>query len=402
MPRHKLNDAFLKGNKAPDKGQIDYWDSLTPGFGVRIGRRGRKSFVVMTRIDGRLRRFTLKPAYPFLSLADARVRAAKIIRDAQRGVDPAEAKAEAKRVAQAHRRNTFGAVAADFMQDHAKNLRTRAEMQRKLDVELLPHWGDRPIAGITRADVKALLREKARVSPIAANRLLALISKIFTWALDEEVIGASPAVRLPRHCKEQERERALTADEIKTLWEAFGKLGYPFGAVFRMLLVTAQRRGEVADMKWSEIDSEGWKLPGARAKSSLGHRVPLSSLAREILRCVPRVGEHVFAAYSDKALQGWSKAKYRADALCAEPVAPWRIHDLRRTAATHMRSLGVDRLVVSKVLNHAESGVTKVYDRYAADPEKIAAMERWANRLRAIIAGEPEEKIVELRRKEPA
>ncbi len=393
MPRHKLTDAFLRGSKKI-AGQVDYWDTLTPGFGVRVGYGGRKSFVAMTRIEGRLRRFPLKPAYPVRSLAAAREQAAKIIKDAQRGVDPTAAKAEERRAAIAHRRNTFGAVAADFMLDHAKNLRTREEMQRKINVELLPHWSDRPIVSITRPDVKALLREKARTSPVAANRLLALISKIFTWALDEEIIEASPAVRLPRHCKEQERERWLTADEIRTLWGAFDQLGYPFGEVFKFMLVTGQRRGEVADMKWSEIDRDGWNLPGARAKSSQGHRVPLSSLAREILGSVHRQGEHVFVARGDKPPQGWSKAKARVDALCAEPVAPWRIHDLRRTMATHMRSLGVDRLVVSKVLNHAESGITRVYDRYAADPEKWAAMERWAQRLREIIAGEPDENVV--------
>jgi integrase len=397
MPRHRLTDVYLKGNRTPTKGQIDYWDTLTPGFGVRVSYGGRKAFVVMTRVNGKLQRFTLG-SYPKLSLAEARDQAERIIKDAAKGISPKEREGEEKRKAQAARRNTFGAVAADFMQDHAKNLRTRDEMQRKLNVELLPHWGDRPIASITRAEVKALLREKARVSPIAANRLLALISKIFTWALDEETIEASPAVRLPRHAKEQERERALTADEIKTLWKALGKLDYPFGAVFRMLLVTGQRRGEVADMKWSEIDGDGWKLPGVRVKSSQGHLVPLSSLAREILRCVPRTGEHVFTAYRDKPLQGWSKAKSKADGLCAEPLAPWRIHDLRRTAATHMRSLGVDRLVVSKVLNHAESGITRVYDRYAADPEKAAALERWSQRLREIVSGNAEEKVVVLHR----
>jgi integrase len=393
MPRHKLSDAFLKGSRiGSTASQIDYWDTLTPGFGVRVGLGGRKSFQVMTRVDGRVRRFTLKPPYPVLSLAEARERAAKIIKDAQLGLDPAAAKAEEKRAALKLRRNTFAAVAADFMEDFAKNHRTRDEMQRKINVELLPQWGDRPITSITRADVKALLREKARIGPVAANRLLALISKIFTWALDEEIIQASPAVRLPRYCKEQERERSLSADEIRAVWEAFGQLGYPFGDVFKMLLVTGQRRGEVADMQWSEIDREGWRLPGARAKSSQGHLVPLSSLAREILGSVPRLGDHIFVARGDKPLQGWSKAKARADKLSA--IAPWRIHDLRRTMATHMRSLGVDRLVVSKVLNHAESGITRVYDRYAADPEKAAAMERWAQRLREIIAGEPEPRVV--------
>ena len=148
-------------------------------------------------------------------------------------------------------------------------------------------------------------------------------------------------------------------------------------------------------MKWSELRSDGWALPGARAKSSQGHLVPMSSLAREILRCVPRVGDHVFAAHGDKALQGWSKAKRRADALCADAVAPRHIHDLRRTAATQMRSIGVDRLIVSKILNHAEAGQTKVYDRFAARPQKAAALERWANRVREIVQGKQRENIVQ-------
>jgi integrase len=393
MPKHKFSDKWLKSLKAPAEGRSDYWDTLTPGFGIRVGL-GRKSFVAMARLNGRLRRFTFKPSFPQLPLAEARARAEKIIRDAQHGIDPTAAEAAERREAQRQQRHTFAAVAADFMQDHAKNLRTRDEMQRKINVELLPHWGDRPVESITRTDVKALLREKARVSPVAANRLLALVSKIFTWALDEEIIEASPAVRLPRHCKEQERERSLSAEEIRILWGAFDKLGYPFGAVFRFMLVTGQRRGEVADMKWSEISPDGWLLPGARSKSAQGHLVPLSSLAQEILDSVPRIGEHVFIARGDKPLQGWSKAKARAEVLSRGKLPPWRLHDLRRTTATHMRSLSVDRLVVSKVLNHAESGVTRVYDRYAADPEKIVAMERWANRLRGIIDGEPTETIV--------
>jgi integrase len=387
MPQLKFLDKTLHGLKPPVKGQAEWWDTVMPGFGMKIGSGGRKSFQVLTRIDGRVRRFTLKPAFPILTLAKARDQARKIIADAHSGIDPEAAEKAALQTAKKHARNTFGAVAADFMADHAKNLRTRGEMQRKLDVELLPHWGDRPIAGISRADVKALLREKARSGGIAANRLLALISKIFTWALDEEIIGASPAVRLPRLGEEHERERTLEPDEIKAAWEAFERAGYPFGPLFKMMLVTGQRRGEVAGMRWSEIGPDGWKLPLARAKTKKGHLVPLSSLAREILASVPQVGEHVFRSYDDKPLQGWSKAKKRIG-------GDWRLHDLRRTMATQMRSISIDRLVVSKILNHAEVGVTKVYDRYAADPEKAAAMERWANRLREIISGATSPKVV--------
>ena len=149
-------------------------------------------------------------------------------------------------------------------------------------------------------------------------------------------------------------------------------------------------------MRWSEINGEGWKLPGERAKKGKGHLVPLSSLAREILDGAPQIGELVFRSNRDAPVQNWSKAAKRLRKLHG-PMEQWHIHDLRRTFATQLRSLGVDRLVVSKLLNHAEAGSTKIYDRYAADPEKTAAMERWANRLREIISGAPADNVVQMR-----
>ena len=276
------------------------------GFGVRIGTTGRKSFIVGTRINGDYKRITLKPPYQDrtdgeirLSLADARSKAKQVIADAQGGVGPELRKKREER-------GTFGAVAAAFMTDFAHSHRTRDEMQRKINVDLAD-WHDRPIAEIKRADVKEIIRLKARTSPIAANRLVALISKIFTWALKEELVESSPAMQIDRPGKETERERSLTADEIKTVWAAFDKLGYPYGSLFKFLLVTGQRRGEVAGMKWSEITDDGWRLPGERVKNGKGHLVPLSSLAREILDGVPEIGELVFRSRNDAQLLDWQK-----------------------------------------------------------------------------------------------
>jgi integrase len=181
----------------------------------------------------------------------------------------------------------------------------------------------------------------------------------------------------------------LSADEIRLVWNSFDKLGYPWGPLFKMLIISGQRCGEVGGMKWSEITDDGWHVPNERAKSGRGHLIPLSSLAREILDEVPEIGELVFRT----RLGSWSWAKERVDAK----IPHWRLHDLRRTFATQLRSLGVDRVVVSKLLNHAEAGVTKIYDRYAADPEKAAAMDRWANRLREIISGTPVDNVVQMR-----
>ena len=167
---------------------------MLPGFGVRIGVTGHKSFFVGTRINGKYRRITLQPAYDVLSLAEARAQARKIIADAHAGIGP---EIRQKR----EEKGTFGAVAAAFMMDFAHSHRTRGEMQRKIDVDLAD-WHDRPIADIKRADIKELIRLKARTAPIAANRLLSLITKIFNWALKEELVEASPAMQIDRPGKE--------------------------------------------------------------------------------------------------------------------------------------------------------------------------------------------------------
>ncbi len=378
MPSQRFTDKMLRRLKPPSSGQIDIWDELLPGFGVRVGTTGRKSFFVGTRVNGKYRRITLKPSYDQLDLATARARAKQIMADAQGGIGP-----EVRR--KRDEKGTFGAVAADFMQDYASHHRTRYQMQRIIDGDLA-EWHDCQISEITRADIKALLRVKARTAPIMANRVLALISRIFSWALKEEIIEASPAMRIDRPGKQVERERSLSADEIRTVWAAFDRLGYPYGPLFKLLLVTGQRRGEVAGMKWSEITADGWKLPSERAKRGRGHLVPLSSLAREILDGVPEISKFVFRGRKDSAPQSWGKASKRLHKLCG-PMEPWRVHDLRRTFATQLRT------VVSKLLNHAEGGVTRIYDRYTADPEKTAAMERWANQLREIIGGAPAERL---------
>jgi integrase len=356
---------------------------------VRVGKTGKKSFFVGTRINGRYRRITLRPPYPHLDLATARSKAREIIADAHGGIGP-----ELRR--RRDEKGTFGSVAAEFMRDYAHNHRTRAEKQRIINVDL-GIWHDRQMAEITRADIKELVRVKARTAPIAANRTLSLITKIFNWALKEELIDTSPASRIDRPGQETERERSLSAEEIRVVWRLFDEIGYPWGTLYKVLLVTGQRRGEVAGMKWSEISADSWRLPSDRAKKGKGQLVPLSSLAREILNETPQIGELVFrSAHGDRLLQGWSKAGQRLRRLCGD-MEPWRLHDLRRTFATHLRSIGVDRLVVSKLLNHAEGGVTKIYDRYTADPEKTAAMERWANRLREIISGSADDNVVQIR-----
>jgi integrase len=385
-----FTDKMIRGLKHPASGQQDVWEGgKIKGFGIRVGKE-TKTFFVGVRVNGKYRRISIgqydEGGLAGVSLKEARDKAYQIVGDAHAGVAPEVRKRREER-------GTFGAVTEAFMTDYAHSHRTRDEMQRIINHDLT-EWHDRQITEITRSEIKELLRVKARTAPIMANRIKSLISKIFSWAVKEEIIEASPAMLLDPPGQEVERERKLSADEIKKVWAGFDKLGYPFGSVFKFLLVTGQRLGEVAGMRWDEIADDGWHLPGERAKSGKGHLVPLSSLAKEILSSLPQIGEYVFRARKDRPLNSWH-AKGRVDELSG--VADWRLHDLRRTFATHLRSIGIDRLTVSKLLNHAEAGVTKIYDRYAADPEKTVAMERWANRLREIIKGAPADNVVQMR-----
>ena len=212
--------------------------------------------------------------------------------------------------------------------------------------------------------------------------------------------------------EEPKRDRVLSDAEIRALWLACEKLG-AFGRCFRMLLATGQRLNEVGGMRWSEIDESArlWQIPRERAKADRAHEVPLSDRALAILTECPRLGPFVFTTRGDVPLAGWSKSKAALDRLMLEQLqseaqekgdtAPvilpdWRLHDLRRTCATNLARLSVDRVVISKLLNHSEGGVTQIYDRHARDPEKRAAMERWGQRLQVIVDGKDGGNVVSI------
>ena len=417
MPTLTLTDASLK-RKPPASGQTELWDTVVPGFGLRIGYGGKRTFFVMTRISGRQVRRSVG-AYPAVGLADARAAARHMLELAATGLDPKEAVKRAALEEERSRRQLFRTVAEEYLADTGSgggaNLRTQSELRRKLKVDVFPQWGDRPIREITRGDVRELLREKAKQSPIAANRVLALIRRVFAWALDQELIDASPAFRVPRPGQEGERERVLTLDEIHLVWMGCDKLGYPFGPLIKLAILTAQRRGEVAGLLWEEVDGNAWRLPGTRAKSGKGHLVPLSTRAVDLLEKLPRIGDSPTLAFTTgirkgksadgeplppAPVTGWSRVKTRLDGLIAEIVAreaeedldlkkhalpSWTLHDLRRSVATHLRDAGVDRLTVSKILNHAEGGMTRIYDRYTADREKRAALQEWGEKIERLV-----------------
>jgi len=394
MPSPKLTARGVEHVKPPKRGRVEYWDAALPGFGLRVTHTGSRSWVAMFRAGGRLRRMTLG-TFPALQLADARDKAREVLRSAQKGNDPAAKKIEERR----READLFHNIAAAFVERHCKpNNRGWDRQQADLQREFVSHWRNRPIGSITRRDILEVIDALAdRTSPQRANRYLALIKKLFSWALDRDLIEANPAAGVKPPGKALSRDRALSSEEIALFWHCCGEAGWPFGHLFRLLLVTAQRLGEVSAARWSDVDLERgvWTIPAEAAKNGRANEVPLSALALGLFRAAQafRRNDLVFSALngSGNPVSGFSKAKDRLDAAMATrraDIQPWRLHDLRRTAATGMAELGIAPHVIERCLNHVSgtiSGVAAVYNRHGYVPEKRQALDAWAARIEELI-----------------
>lgn len=394
MPAVKLTDRTIKALQAPERGQTDYFDGNPRGFGVRISQSGHRAFFVMYRIGGRLRRLTLG-TYPHLTLAAARQRAKDALHDVAHGSDPAGEK-------QADRRaETFGELADEYLTSHAKlNKRSWKEDERILNHDLLPHWRTRKAKGITRRDIWTVLKRIAeeRGSPIMANRTLALVRRIFNFAIEREILTASPCHKIKAPAAERERERVLGHDELRALWKALLATPAWFQVVFKLYLFTAQRHREVLGMSRAELDLDSgwWTIPSSRTKNGLVHRVPLAPPALELLNDWMRSNPDSPWVFPSPAREGAIVTLQKPVRLLREMTGiEFRVHDLRRTASTNMTSIGIRRKTVSRVLNHLERDVTRLYDRYSYDREKREALDRLAVELVAIVERDTAAEVAE-------
>ncbi len=386
----RLTSVGVERLKPPASGRVDYADAVLPGLHLRVTEKCHKSWSVVYRINGKQRRMTLG-SYPRLDLIDARAAAREALQAVERGEDPIQL----RRAAEPAAISTFGAVARSFIERYAKpQLTSWAETQSVLERYVLPQWGGRPIADIAKRDVILLLDHVADGGG-SANRVLKAVRRIFNWACERDVLDASPATYIKPPIRVVARDRVLTDGEVVAVWAACEKLGYPMGAFVKMLLVTAQRRTEVATMQWADLDLDAkvWTLPAERVKSGRTHQVPLSPLALDILSGLPRFeGPYVFTTTGgEKPVTAFSRTKLRLNEFAG--VADWWLHDLRRTAASGMAKLGTPVNVLSKVLNHvsagAHGGVTAIYNRYAYEDEKRQALEAWGQRITELVSPTP-------------
>ena len=358
-------------------------DDVVPGLQLRVAPSGL-SWSVRYRIGSHQRRLTLG-SFKVYGLADARKRAKLELRKAGNGVDPAEQKRERREA------DTVGEVITTFLVWAEKHKRSWKEDKRRLQKYVVPAWQHRPMKEITRGNIKAVLATVT--AGIEANRVHSVISKLFSYALDEEIITAHPMVRMKRAHRETARDRVLSGDEIKLLWKACDALDVPMRSYFQLRLVTAQRGNEVASMRWDDLDLDDakvWTIPAAISKNGLAHRVPLSPMAVQILTAAQahedaRLAAHPHAKRNDLVLAGALGKRQQAEAATTFGIKNFRGHDLRRTAASQMASAGVPRLVISKILNHVETGVTAIYDRHGYDNEKRVALDTWSRVLTGML-----------------
>jgi integrase len=354
-----------------------------------------------------------------MGVSDARQAAQAKKVEVAAGLDPNEDKRKALKAAAklAQSRITLSDVLDRYERTKLVELRRGAHARRAIDGKrgLLKAFAKKDIASITRSDVLHAVREHAQNAPIAANRCLAYTNAFFNWCIDQEILELSPSATVKKPTKERQRDRFHSLDELREIWKAAGTLGYPFGPLYRLLIVLPMRRDEIAAIPLTEIDAEVvdlrkggiWTLPSNRAKLSNALRVPLSPLAGSIIAEAladplrPSDSPYVFTTTGETPVSGFSKAKIQLDAAIlrerlvkspqAEPMPHWVVHDLRTTFNTLACDiLHADIAVVDRILNHVASATTskvmRVYNRSELFEQRKDVLKQWAALIEANVS----------------
>ena len=393
----RLTDRAIRAINPPRDGAMFVYDSEVPYFGLRTLASGTKAFVYGYRNkEGRLHRVTLG-RWPTLTATAARLRAREMAGQIANGRDPHEELQERK----------SGESVEDlvdlYCSRHLNKLRTGVQTERFLRTEVIPWFGKlTKAASIRRRDIVRMVERKAVSSPISANRLLTATKRLCNWAVEKDLLDGSPAAGIKRPTKEKTRDRVLSETEILEFWTklpAAQRMTEGTRVALKLILILAQRPGEVCAMEWTELDlAKGWwELPREKTKSDRTHRVPLSDMALDLIRGQPKADPWVFPSVNGQSLRRMALSHAVRRNGCFG-LARWTPHDLRRTAVTHMGGLEVDRFVIERVLNHVDDTVGGIYDRYSYDKQKRRALNKWERRLKSIIGGSVEAKVVEFSR----
>ena len=395
MPRRASAEnvvQFTKANVAalaPIAGQGEriVWDAERRGLGIRIRASGARTWVIRPPRKGGASKLHALGSVDAISLASARLTAEEKLAEAAGGIDPTKAKAEARKQAAL----TFGSLIERYIADKESAGR-RPSTIGNLRNHLNAHWLPlhvRPLNGITRADISKRHRELVTAhGPHAADRARSILSTFYVWAGREGLADGNPVANTRTATAPTRRERTLSDAELAAIWRVCRD--DDFGRIVRFLILTGQRRNEVAGLRRAELQASSvWVLPAERSKNHRPHEVPLAPLAVEILASLmAREGRDLLFGDGDGPFSGFSKAQAALDKRLAGAAREWTIHDLRRTCATGMANIGVQPHIVEAVLNHVsghKAGVAGIYNRAAYRDEKRAALNLWAEHVTALI-----------------
>jgi integrase len=380
----RLTKANVAKLSLPEgKSDLLLFDDDLAGFGLRLRSGGKRTWIAQYRLGTKQRRLSLGTTET-IDADEARKRAKAALAKVYLGVDPQTEKIGARLQAAI----TIGSTIETYLSRQEKRLKPNflTEVRRYLRV----HWSplhEVAVQSVTRPMVAARLSEIAGTKgPYSANRARAALSAFYSWAIGEGLADANPVVGTNKPINEASRDRVLSPEELRFVWQHAGSGDY--GAITRLLFLTGQRREEVGGMLWSEVNLEArlWSISGARTKNGLPNDVPLSAAAVAVLCGVSRRDDRDFVfGFGNGPFQGWSNAKSALDAritaIAKAKLQPWRLHDIRRTVATGLGDLGVLPHVVEAILNHVSghrAGVAGIYNRAIYSAEKRDALNRWA------------------------
>jgi integrase len=396
MARINLTDKGVASLEVADgRPRQDFWDSIVPGFGVRVTDKGQRTYILAGRFPGSPDYTRRKIAeVGAMSLADARAKARRWIELIVQGKDPALEEARIKREQAAKLAVIFSNVADEFVSWCRGPDETRPRQRRWKEVKrqtaiLVDQWGKRPVTDIERDEIVQLIRRKAEVAPAETRNLLTVTKSLFSWAREQNFglrYNIASDIRPAKVIGEKvARDRVLDEHELRRLWAAVGGLGYPTAEVYRLLILTGLRLNEVAQAQWSEIDLDRrlWAIPASRMKGKNGkardHVVPLTPKMVEIFNAVPRFksGPFVFScSFGVRPVSIGSQVKRALDAELRFK-SDWINHDLRRSVRSGLAALGVDDATAEAVLAHVQPGIRAVYNRHDYLKERLDALTKW-------------------------
>ena len=353
-----------------------------------------KSWAVRYRMHGKPSKYTIGK-YPNISLADARSKATDVLQSVEDGFNPSKSR---KALVRSNNLSSSACSKAlnEYKRMHLDTLRSGDKAHRFLEVALVEMLGDPRLSSVSRLNIQNVIDElNSSGRGVTANRVLTHCKTFFDWCVAREHCEVSPTVGIKKPFKEQPKDRVLTDDEIKLFWNACDKVYATYGKLGKLLLLTGQRLGEVSQMTYELVEDGIWKIPKGITKNGRAHSVPICPLAHEIITQSerPQLSGFVVSVTGDKPMSNFNRAKSAIsevmESLACSKIEPWTFHDLRRTYATGMQSLGVQIPVTEALLNHvsgSRSGIVGVYQKHEYQNEKLAASKLWSAHLLGLIS----------------